>query len=106
MLAGQVRRARTGEQELGNGARRAAKGADLAVAPGLLSDPFQRVVAVPMVRPAVGFERQVITLRGETPARVLNHGHVAVARALLAGTGGDQLIVGRPGEQYRKDPVG
>src|SRR5690242_2940629 len=105
MLACEMGRARAGEQELRNSAGGTAKSPDLTVAPGLVNDPLDGVVAIPMVRPTIPLEREIIPLRTEAPARVLNDCHIAVARPVFAGAGGDRLVVRCSCQQHRENPV-
>ena len=97
---GQVRRVEAGQGRLGVGGVGEAKGGDLAVAPGLFSQPLDGVVAVPAFVHVLGEAAFGIV----TATAVLDDGDVAVVGEeggfFEAGSG--RLVVGGALEQHRQ----
>ena len=99
----QMRRIQAGQGRLSMGGVGQAKSADLAVAPGLISQPFHRIVAVPplvhiLAEPPLG---------GIAAAAILHYRHIAVfgKETSLGQPRRGRLIVGRPLQQDRQRPA-
>src|SRR5437016_317438 len=100
-----LRRARCGHV-LHDAARRAAPTADLAVAPRLLGDPLDRVLAVVDLGPAVVMEDDgVLALGLEAAAKVLSHQGVAARANPRRPLFESILVVRRSGYDDGERPV-
>ena len=90
------------ELELGDGTGRGAPGRNAAVAPGLLNEPRQGVLAVGCFEQ----EWQVVALGSESSPGILGDDGVTAGGAITAEAGAEVFVVGKAEQHDREGAVG